>query len=86
MIYRRELIKRIVSNDRPVPESLKALNLKEMTNLAGHSWHAVSALIRLRISGQSCHWWLKIKCGGLVMLLLSASVVFYGIFEDGLTS
>lgn len=43
MIYRRELIKKIVSNDRPVQESLKALNLKEMIHLAGQSWNAVSA-------------------------------------------
>ena len=33
MIYRRELIKKIVSNDRPVQESLKALNLKERSTL-----------------------------------------------------
>ena len=43
MIYRRELIKKIVSNDRPEQESLKALNLKEMIRLAGKSWNVVSA-------------------------------------------
>ena len=42
-IYRRELIKKIVSNDRPEQESLKALNLKEIIRLAGKSWNVVSA-------------------------------------------
>ena len=43
MIYRQELVKKIVDDEKPVQESLKAITLKEMINLAGQSWNAVSA-------------------------------------------
>ena len=43
MIYRRELIKKIVADERPVQESLKAINIKETILLAGQSWEAISA-------------------------------------------
>ena len=43
MIYRQELIKKIVADERPVQESLKAINIKETILLAGQSWEAISA-------------------------------------------
>ena len=43
MIYRRELIKKIVADERPVQERLKAINNKETILLAGQSWEAIFA-------------------------------------------
>ena len=43
MIYRQELIKKIVDDERPVQESLEAINVKEMIHLSGQSWEIVSA-------------------------------------------
>lgn len=43
MIYRRELIKKIVDSESPIQDSLKAINIKEMIHLAGQSWESVTA-------------------------------------------
>ncbi|MEW8544978.1 MAG: transposase, partial [Candidatus Thiodiazotropha sp.] len=51
-IYRRELVRKIVDDERPVQEFLKSVNIKEMIHLAGQSWNAVSA-----ISIEKC--WMK---------------------------
>lgn len=41
MLYRRELVKKIVDADRPVQESLKSITVKEMIHLSGQSWDVV---------------------------------------------
>ena len=41
MLYRRELMKKIVNADGPIQDSLKAINVKEMIHLSGQSWDGV---------------------------------------------
>ena len=65
MIYRRELIKKIVDDERPVQESLKAINVKEMIHLSGQSWEIVSAT-----SIEKC--WMK-GLGSVFPMLVAAA-------------
>lgn len=43
VIYRRELIKKIIDSESPLKDNLKAINIKEMIHLAGQSWESVTA-------------------------------------------